>query len=59
MSLFPRFTVDGYYDDTGHWHRNKLCFMDCGARCTCKPPGGLWFDPRKVKSQQNQKPESE
>lgn len=41
MSLLPR-SRDGYYDDAGHWQRTKFCFVDCGDRCTCKPPLGAW-----------------
>jgi hypothetical protein len=37
--------LDGHYDDTGHWKRTKFCFMSCGARCTCGPPGGLFYNP--------------
>lgn len=33
---------DGYYDASGSWLRTKLCFVYCGARCTCSPPNGLW-----------------
>ncbi len=36
---------DGYYDTNGHWVRTKLCFTDCGDRCTCRPPGGMWVIP--------------
>lgn len=38
---------DGYYDDEGHWRRTKFCFVSCGARCTCSPPNGQHFRPRK------------
>lgn len=38
---------DGHYDDNGHWQRHKLCFVDCGVNCTCKPPGGMWVIPVK------------
>ena len=34
---------DGYYDDEGAWHRTKHCFVSCGNRCTCRPPGGLHY----------------
>ncbi len=40
-------TSDGYYDTNGHWVRTKLCFTDCGTRCTCRPPGGMWVIPTK------------
>ncbi len=33
---------DGYYDDKGTWRRAKFCFVDCGDRCTCKPPMGVF-----------------
>lgn len=41
MSLLPQ-SLDGYYDDKGNWQRTKFCFVDCGGRCTCKPPLGVW-----------------
>jgi hypothetical protein len=34
---------DGDYDDTGNWQRTKFCFVDCGQRCTCGPPGNLFY----------------
>lgn len=33
---------DGYYDERGVWQRTKFCFADCGERCTCKPPWGIY-----------------
>jgi len=45
MSLHSGMGSDGYYDENGHWQRTKLCFVDCGANCTCKPPGGMWVIP--------------
>jgi hypothetical protein len=42
--------LDGHYDDTGRWKRTKFCFMSCGARCTCGPPGGLYYNPLFDKS---------
>lgn len=55
MSLMPR-TPDGYYDDTGHWQRTKFCFMDCGERCTCKPPLGTYYSPAHDKTHPLRKP---
>lgn len=43
---------DGHYDDTGHWKRTKFCFMSCGSRCTCSPPGGVYYNPLYDKSQE-------
>lgn len=40
---------DGYYDENGNWKRTKLCFMHCGSRCTCSPPGGIYFRPPEEK----------
>lgn len=37
MSITPK-QPDGYYDENGVWQRTKFCFVDCGERCTCKPP---------------------
>jgi len=37
---------DGHYDEKGTWQRTKFCFVDCGARCTCSPPGGVYQIPR-------------
>ena len=42
MSLFPN-RLDGYYDDEGNWQRTKYCFVSCGERCTCMPPGNLHY----------------
>lgn len=39
--MMPR-QRDGFYDDQGNWQRTKFCFVDCGDRCTCKPPLGIW-----------------
>jgi hypothetical protein len=39
------FTINGQYDENGHWRKNKFCFMDCGSRCDCGPPMGLWYSP--------------
>jgi hypothetical protein len=33
---------DGHYDENGDWKREKICFISCGDRCTCSPPGGIW-----------------
>lgn len=41
MTLMPR-QPDGYYDADGFWQRTKFCVVDCGERCTCKPPFGRW-----------------
>lgn len=30
----------GFYDADGFWQRTKFCHVDCGERCTCKPPLG-------------------
>lgn len=49
MSLFPPI-AHGHYDDTGHWQRTKYCFVDCGSRCNCRPPSGLWYDPAHDKN---------
>ena len=47
--------LDGYYDETGRWQRTKFCFMAC-VRCTCGPPGGMYYsaahDKRKPKGEQ-------
>ncbi len=43
MSLFDH--RDGYYDEHGTWQRTKFCFVDCGDRCTCKPPNGHYQKP--------------
>lgn len=40
FGIFP----GGYYDEQGEWQRSKFCFVDCGDRCICRPPGGLWYD---------------
>lgn len=34
---------NGYYDEHGNWQRTKFCFMSCGDRCDCGPPGGLYY----------------
>ncbi len=51
MSLMPRIP-SGYYDDKGEWQRRKFCLVDCGERCTCKPPYDAWYsaahDKRKM-----------
>lgn len=41
MTLISRFP-DGGYDANGHWQRTKFCFFDCGDRCTCMPPMGVF-----------------
>lgn len=42
MDIFPQLG-DGYYDDEGNWQRMKFCFVSCGHRCTCGPPGNLYY----------------
>lgn len=37
------FGLNGHYDDNGSWQRTKFCFVSCGARCDCGPPGGLYY----------------
>ena len=44
------FNADGHYDDAGRWIRDKLCFMDCGSRCTCRPPNGIYSIAPKIDS---------
>jgi hypothetical protein len=34
---------NGYYDDNGHWRKTKHCFVSCGSRCNCSPPGGQYY----------------
>lgn len=43
---------DGYYDENGYWKRTKYCFMSCGHRCTCSPPGGVFYSAEHDKSKQ-------
>jgi hypothetical protein len=43
MSIGPS-RIDGHYDATGHWLTTKCCFVFCGDRCTCQPPGGLFYN---------------
>lgn len=51
MSLIgPTLGSDGYYDENGDWQRTKFCFVSCGDRCTCKPPGGIWHINRSVEA---------
>ena len=53
MSLYDK--RDGYYDDNGHWQRTKLCLVDCGENCTCRPPGGMWVIPtNKAEDEDNE-----
>lgn len=33
---------DGYYNENNVWVRTKYCFVDCGDRCTCKPPNEIY-----------------
>lgn len=40
------YSLNGYYDDEGHWQRMKFCFQSCGPACDCGPPGGIWYDAR-------------
>lgn len=41
MSLLPMVEgQNGHYDDSGMWQRDKYCFVDCGEKCDCGPPGG-------------------
>ena len=39
--------LNGYYDVGGNWVRTKYCFVDCGDRCDCKPPGGVYKKPAR------------
>ena len=41
MSLISR--SGGHYDEEGNWQRLKFCFVSCGSRCTCRPPGGIYY----------------
>lgn len=56
MSLTSNY--DGYYDDNGNW-QSKRCFVSCGNRCTCSPPGGLYYskqhDKRLIKNKSDKK----
>ncbi len=54
MTFCGRFSANGYYDDTGHWQRTKFCFVSCGARCTCGPPGGVYYNPLYDKSKEKE-----
>lgn len=36
---------DGHYESDGYWTRHKYCFIDCGERCTCRPPGDAIYSP--------------
>lgn len=58
MSLLPD-TSGGYYDDTGHWQSLKFCFASCGSRCTCAPPGGMYYNPLFDKSKTDPPPPGE
>lgn len=50
MSMVPQNnSLNGYYDDHGHWQEIKKCFMHCGDSCDCSPPHGLYYDPAKDK----------
>lgn len=40
----PVQSFDGYYDETGHWVKTKHCFVPCRSGCTCRPPGGMWYN---------------
>lgn len=44
MNLFyTNLSRGGYYDEKGHWHRIKHCFVYCGVeRCNCTPPNGVY-----------------
>lgn len=57
MSILPHvYFPDGYYDDNGEWQRTKFCFVDCGERCTCRPPGGMHYS--ETHDTRKQAPES-
>lgn len=43
MSLHTGLGLNGYYDENGNWQRTKFCFVSCGQRCDCLPPGGLHY----------------
>lgn len=36
----------GYYDENGTWVQTKFCFISCGERCDCTPPGGVYQLPK-------------
>jgi hypothetical protein len=38
-------SLNGYYDETGHWQRTKFCFVSCGDHCDCGPPMGMYYNP--------------
>lgn len=57
MSLIGK--RDGYYDERGIWQRTKFCFVDCGERCTCKPPFGALFYLNERPDETPEAPESE
>lgn len=40
---FSRIGANGYYDLSGHWQRTKSCFVHCGDRCDCGPPGSYYM----------------
>lgn len=42
--------LGGYYDASGVWQRTKFCFVDCGDRCTCQPPNGVFQLPSTKES---------
>jgi len=52
MSLIRR-PAAGYYDECGQWQRTKYCFVSCGARCICLPPGGQQYSPAHDKRPQS------
>ena len=53
MTFVPR--QDGYYDDDDKWVRTKLCFVDCGDACTCRPPGGVFNRKAKLMDEDKNK----
>jgi hypothetical protein len=40
---------NGYYNDSGYWTKTKHCFVSCGSRCDCGPPGGQYYSERHDK----------
>ena len=34
-------TLNGNYDENGHWARVKMCLVYCGELCDCGPPNGV------------------
>ena len=49
MTFAPKYP-DGYHDENGVWHRTKLCFVDCGDRCTCREPMKMHIDKEWLKN---------